>query len=255
MNSDQASITFLLATCLLPCLWAAVSLWRSPYTPWQSLWYFANVLLTRLVWRAEVPRDFPVARGQGAIVVANHRSSVDPCFVQLAAGRVVHWMVAKEYFSIPFVGLFLRTTQAIPTRRAGQDTAATRAAIRYAAQGQVVGILPEGRINVTDQLLLPARPGAAMIALAARVPVIPCYIAGSPYRGSPWSPLWTSARVRLVFGSPIYLDRFTGREREPQLIQQLTLRFLTEIARLAGQPDFQPKLAGRKWLTDSQHDQ
>jgi 1-acyl-sn-glycerol-3-phosphate acyltransferase len=155
--------------------------------------------------------------------------------------------VAAEYFAIPLVGLFLRTTQAIPTRRSGRDTAATRTAIRYAAQGELVGILPEGRINVTDQLMLSARPGAAMIALAAQVPVVPCYIEGSPYASSPWSPLWTPARVRLVFGDPIYVDEYVGREREPELLQQLTLRFMREIARLAGQYDFQPQLAGRSW--------
>lgn len=251
MSPDLASTIFLVVVALLPCVWALVALWQSVYTPWQSLWFFGNVLLARILWRAEVPNRLPIPPNQGAVIVANHRSSVDPFFVQLAARRVVHWMVAKEYFQIPFIGLFLRTTQAIPTRRAGQDTAATRAAIRYAARGDVVGLMPEGRINVTDQLLLPARPGAAMIALTAQVPIIPCYIHGSPYRGSPWSPLCTAARVRVVFGKPIDVRELSRVERDDQVVQQLTIRFMTEIARLAGDATFQPRLAGRRWLPAS----
>ena len=249
MNPDQASCAFLLVASLIPCVWTIVALRQSPYTPWQSFWYFINVLVARLLWRAHVPRHLPVARDQGAIIVANHRSSIDPWFIQLAAGRVVHWMVAKEYFDIPLVGLLLRITQAIPTRRAGQDTAATRAAIRYASEGHLVGILPEGRINVTGQLLLPGRPGAAMIALAARVPVIPCYIEGSPYRGTAWSPFVTPAHVRVVVGPRIDLEKKSNRrQRDPQVAGKLTLRLMKEIARLAGREDFEPQLAGRRWL-------
>lgn len=240
----------------MPLVWAVGAVWRSPYTPWQSLWYFANVLLARVLWRAQVPHTLPIPQYQGAVVVANHRSSVDPFFVQLAARRVVHWMVAKEYFRLPFIGLFLRTTQAIPTSRSGHDIGATRAAIRFAATGGVVGILPEGRINVTDQFLLPARPGAALIALSARVPVIPCYIEGAPYKRQPWGPLLMPARVRVVFGAPLDLSEYFGREHDADVLHQLTLRLMEEIARLAGRKDFRPRLAGRRWkATDAEFEQ
>ena len=248
MNPDQASFAFLLVASLVPCLWAVYALWKSPYTPWQSIWYLVNVLVVRLLWRGHVPRSLPVPVGQGAVIVANHRSSIDPWFIQLAAGRVVHWMVAKEYFDIPLVGFLLRITQAIPTRRGGQDTAATRAAMRYASEGELVGILPEGRINVTDQLLLPGRPGAAMIALATGVPVIPCHIEGSPYRGTAWSPFLTPAHVHVAIGPPIDLEEFQGRPRDPQVAGELTLHLMNEIARLAGREDFEPRLAGRRWM-------
>ena len=233
---------------LIPCAWVLAALKRSPYTPWQSLWYFVNVVWTRVLWRVEVPGQLPVPAGQGAVIVANHRSSVDPCFIQLAAGRVVHWMIAREYFEIPLVGLFLRTTQAIPTRRTGHDTAATRAAIRYASRGDLVGMMPEGRLNVTDHLLLPARPGAAMVALTARVPIVPCFIDGAPGGGSPWTPLWRPARVRVVFGSPMDLTAYHDRGHEPGVLGELTLQLMKEIARLAGNESFQPRLAGRRWL-------
>jgi 1-acyl-sn-glycerol-3-phosphate acyltransferase len=127
------------------------------------------------------------------------------------------------------------------------DTAATKAAIRIAANGGLVGMLPEGRINMSEEFMLPIRPGAALVALKARVPIVPCYVEGSPYNGTPWSPLLMTARVRLVFGAPIDLSEYDDRQDADGLVEQVMLRVAREIARLAGRDDFEPQLAGRRW--------
>ena len=106
-------------------------------------------------------------------------------------------------------------------------------------------MFPEGRINTTDGILLPGRPGAALIALKARVPVIPCYIDGSPYDGTPYGALLMPANVRLRIGRPIDLSPYYDRGGDREVQEDLTRRFLKEIARLAGNPDFEPRLAGR----------
>ena len=73
----------------------------------------------------------------------------------------------REYVMSPAFAWVLRTIEVIPVNRGGIDTAATKQAIRYASQGDLVGMFPEGRINEGGQFLLPGRPGAAMIALKA----------------------------------------------------------------------------------------
>jgi 1-acyl-sn-glycerol-3-phosphate acyltransferase len=211
----------------------------------QSFWYGVNCLMSRILWRATVNGVLPVPPGQGAIVVCNHRSPVDPCFIEIATHRAVHWMVAKEYCTQPALAWFMRMAEVIPTRRGGVDTQATKMAIRYAQNGEMVGIFLEGRINTTGQLLLPGRPGAAMIALKARVKVVPCYIQGAPYDGTTLGCMLMPAKVTVRFGQPIDLSEFYGREDDRQVLEQLTKRFLTAIATLAGQPDFAPSLTGR----------
>jgi 1-acyl-sn-glycerol-3-phosphate acyltransferase len=220
---------------------------RSNYTFIQAILYLVNHVYTRVMWRARVSGRLPVAPGRGAVIVANHRSPVDPLFIQIATDRVVHWMVAKEYVEHGIVGWGLRQLQVIPVTRAGIDTAATRAAIRLAREGELIGMLPEGRINNTDKLLLPGRPGAALVALYARVPVIPCYIEGAPYDGTTLGCLRMRARVRVKIGQPMDISEFYGREREQGVAEELTRRFLRAIAQLAGVDDFEPELAGRRW--------
>jgi 1-acyl-sn-glycerol-3-phosphate acyltransferase len=220
-------------------------------TPAQRFFLGLNYAMCRILWRAEANGPLPVSPGQGAVIVSNHRAPVDPSFFYLATDRIVHWMVAKEYCAMPVVGRFLRLCEVIPVGRGGIDTAATKMAIRYAAQGGLVGMFPEGRINATDRVLLPGRPGAAMIALKAGVPLIPAYVSGSPYNGRIWASLVTPAKVRLTLGQPIDVSPYRGRENDRKALEELTRRLLVEIARLAGQPDFQPQLAGRFYKPDA----
>ncbi len=225
--------------------WAAVRFRRSPFTPVQTVVYALMYLIVRVLWRARIVGRLAVPPGQGAVVVCNHLGPLDSFSIALSADRLVHWMVAREYCEHPAFGWFLRICGVIPVGRAGIDTAATKQAIRYAREGELVGLFPEGRINTTDELLASGRPGAAMIALKARVPVVPCYITGSPYDGTVWRALFMPAKIRLKVGRPMDLSEFHGRDNEREVLEDLTKRFLVEIAGLAGCPDFQPKLAGR----------
>ncbi len=137
---------------------------RTNYTLAQfPLFYPFNFVMARILWRAEVTGTLDIPPGQGAVIVCNHIGPIDPSFIALATDRIVHWMVAKEYCVHPAMSWFFNTMQAIPVNRRGVDTAATKLAIRYAAQGDLVGLFPEGRINDTGAVLLPGRPGAALI--------------------------------------------------------------------------------------------
>jgi 1-acyl-sn-glycerol-3-phosphate acyltransferase len=128
--------------------------------------------------------------------------------------------------------------------------AAIRAAIRLVQRGELVGILPEGRINTTAQMLLPGRSGAAMIALKARAPIVPCYLHGAPYDGTTLGCLFTPATVRLEIGAPIDVSPYLDGSDPRHALKELTRHVLQEIARLGGQPDFEPQVSGRFSISD-----
>ncbi|HEX5444555.1 MAG TPA: lysophospholipid acyltransferase family protein [Pirellulales bacterium] len=251
MFSDQT--THRLAIAVLAVMALALAVWtvrgyrRTRFTPAQFPIYMYNYFMTRVMWRARIQGAVPLPPQQGAVIVCNHRSPIDPGFVALACDRPVHWMVAREYVHHPLVGWGLRILQVIPVGRAGIDTAATKLAMRYAQRGDLVGMFPEGRINSTERFMLPGRPGAAMVALKARVPVIPCYIEGSPFDGTVFSFFFMLAKTRLVIGQPIDISEYYERVGDRRVLECLTRRFMREIARLAGRDDFEPELAGKRW--------
>ncbi len=242
-----------LVAIFLIAAWRAVVLYRrTRYTVSQVPLYLLNYFLNRVVWRTTVSGPLPIPIDQGAIIASNHRVGIDPLFIAMTTPRPVHWMVAREYCELWTVGWGFRILQAIPTNRAGIDTAATRMAIRLAQQGELVGILPEGRINKSEDLLLPGRPGAALIALKARAAIVPCYISGARMRESPFSSFFMRARVHVEVGPPMDLSPWYDRVDDRQAHEEITRLVLKEIARLAGRVDFEPQLAGRRWKPGSE---
>jgi len=247
MPYHALAIVFLSILVLTPAVAAVIALKYSPFTPPQSLLFFFAVLLTRILWRAQLPDRLPVPSGQGAILICNHRSSVDPFFIQVCSWRPIHWMVAKEYCEHPALRWFLKICEVIPVNRRGIDTAATRTAIRLAATGGFVGMLPEGRINMSDHFMNPVRPGAVLVAIKARVPIVPVYIQGSPFDGTVWGALRMAARVKVHVGEPIDLSAYYESEKEEGVVSSLILYVVHQIAVLAGRAEFRPRLAGRQW--------
>jgi len=202
----------------------------------------------------------------GAVLIANHRCSVDPFFVQLVGGRRVHWMVAGEYFRNFLFGPLLRTFQAIPTNRGGVDTASTKRAIALAKSGRFVGMFPEGRINRSGCPLLSIRPGAAIVALRAKVPLVPIWIEGAPAGWEVYSALFLPAKVRIIVGVP---ERFELSENDPTLSElesgDATIetrdrspsrndaigwisRVMSKSLTMGGHSADEVGIAGRKWL-------
>jgi len=248
MTLETTAMFVLLCVTAVPLVWTLFCLFRKPYTPVQWTLYFVNLLLVRVLWRAELPKRLPIPEDQGAVIICNHRSSIDPCFFQvIARRRLIHWMVAQMYGQHTLIGRLLKLTQIIPVERHGIDLSPTKAAIRLAAEGQLVGILPEGRLNTTDQFMLKVRPGAVLVALKSQVPILPCYIQGSPYHDTLWRPLFMPACVQLRVGRLIDLSEYHGREKTRDVVAGLTLYCVKEIAKLAGRDDYKPQLAGRHW--------
>lgn len=245
--------TSILAACVLSVAALALAAWgwfswhRTKYKLSQCPLYLYCQIMTRVVWRTQVSGPLPIADDQGAIIVSNHRGSLDPACIALTCRRPVHWMVAKEYCNSLAFGWFFHNLGSIPVNRGGIDTASTRTAIRLAQSGELVGMFPEGRINETGCFLLPGRPGAALVALRAKVPVVPCWMEGMPYDGTVYSSVLMTGKVKVKVGKAIDLSSYYGRENEKGVQEELTLRFLKEIATLGGRPDYEPQLAGRRW--------
>jgi 1-acyl-sn-glycerol-3-phosphate acyltransferase len=162
-------------------------------------------------------------------------------------------MVAREYYQMPGITFVFRTLRSIPVNRGGIDTAATKQAIRLCQQGGLVGLFPEARVNMTKDLLLPGRSGAALIALKAQVKVIPCWVSGAPYDGTALGSFFMPAKARVRVGQPLDLSEYFGRAGDKRVLEELTKRFLREIAFLGGVRNYEPRTAGRKWATDDEN--
>lgn len=117
---------------------------------------------------ARLPVSGPV------LIVANHNNSlVDPGLVAAMAGRHVRFMAKSPLFTHPLVGWLIKGVGSVPVYRQQDDPTkiaqnldSFRDVHKVLAEGDVVGIFPEG-ISHSLSRLAPLKTGAARIALGA----------------------------------------------------------------------------------------
>jgi len=143
----------------------------------------------------------------GFVLAANHTSNFDPwpLGIPLLPHRQLRFMAKSELFN-PVLAPLLRAGGAFKVRRGEGDLDALRTAAELAREGEIVVMFPEGtRQNKGLRKKHSARPhtGAARIALAAGVPLVPAAISGTD-RLSRLGPL------AVTYGEPIDLSDLAG---------------------------------------------
>lgn len=138
-----------------------------------------NRLYSRNYHRVRQLSACPLPRTGPAILIANHISAADPFLIQGTSHRVIHWMMAKEYFDLPIVQTLCRKLAFIPVNRAQRDSSSLKSALRILAEGGVLGLFPEGRIS-PSRALLPFQPGLSLLVNRGRAPVFPVAVERFP---------------------------------------------------------------------------
>jgi 1-acyl-sn-glycerol-3-phosphate acyltransferase len=153
---------------------------------------FRLLLRGRCAGRQHVPR-----RG-GLVVVANHGSHLDPPLLSHAVGRPVAFMAKAELFRVPLLGAIIRACGAYPVSRGAGDREAIRTAGARLQEGWAVGVFLDGSRQADGRVHQP-RPGAALLAARAGVPLLPVAILNSHRalgRGRRW-PRLVPVHVRI----------------------------------------------------------
>ena len=186
----------------------------------EFLMRFLSWVLVRSLYRLElhgIERNVP---DEGpALVVCNHVSYMDALILSASIPRPVRFVMYYRIFNIPVMRWIFRTGKAIPIAGVRENRALMEQAFdaidAALAEGEIVGIFPEGRLT-TDGEIAAFKSGVervlARAAAAGRpVPVVPMALRGM------WSSMWSHRDDRM------------GRMRAPR-------RFRAHVGVVAGEP-------------------
>ncbi|HTV49449.1 MAG TPA: MFS transporter [Phycisphaerae bacterium] len=175
--------------------------------------------------------------GSGPVIVAaNHTSTLDPLALGIASPRRrIRFMMAREYYDIPFLRRFFGWVGCIPVNRTGSDAPALRAATEALKAGDVVGVFPEGGISTNKNVsenrsLRPGKPGIAFLALLSGATVVPVYISGMRPHVSVRGDYLGRSKISLYYGSPMRFENLKGSHKNRELLQQVTDQIMAAIA-------------------------
>ncbi len=157
-------------------------------------------LPVKLLFRLHADGREHVPRDGGAVLAANHVSNFDPwpLGLPLFPRRYLRFMAKSELYWWP-LKYVLKLGGAFPVRRGQRDEEAIATAVRLCREGELVVMFPEGtRRKKGLRKKWEARPhtGAARIAIAAGVPLIPAAIKGT-------DSLVRLGPLRVAYGAPV----------------------------------------------------
>jgi 1-acyl-sn-glycerol-3-phosphate acyltransferase len=113
------------------------------------------------------------------IIAANHHNYLDGVVLGLVVPEPIAFVVMPRVYRATFLHRpFHDRIGSIPINLEKPDVGALRRVLAALERGAIVGIFPEGPTSVRGRLER-GLPGVAMLALRARVPVVPAAIRGT----------------------------------------------------------------------------
>ena len=152
------------------------------------------------------------------IVIANHQSWMDPLIVAKPCKQYeIRFVGKKELNKGKIVTNVLSKLHMITVDRHNTDLAAMRQCTKVLKEGKVLGIFPEGTRH-HDVLMETVETGSAVLALRARVPLLPVYVRYKP----------RFLRMNHVYvGKPMDITDLCAQGFDAQTVEQLTQRIRT----------------------------
>jgi 1-acyl-sn-glycerol-3-phosphate acyltransferase len=185
---------------------------------------------TSILCRIDAPDLHKVPLRGPLIVYANHSGQIEVAvfFGRLQPRRITGWAKVESWDNAFFRWLF-NLWELIPVRRGEGDTSALRKAVAALEEGYIFGIAPEGTRNVTGRLKR-AHPGAVMLALHAKVPLLPiAHWGGEDFRKNLARLKRTDFHIRV--GEPFCLD-VEGVRMTKEIRQQIVDEMMYRLADL-----------------------
>ena len=141
---------------------------------------------------------------EGACVfICNHYAMLDPVYTAALTWEGVHFVAKKDLMKNPFMRFFIKYAKVIPVARDGSDARGLLDCFKCLKNGEKICIFPEGTRNKTEEEMLPFHPGAAVMAIKCKAPIVPLVIYNKPkfFRCT-----------HVLLGEPMEFPEYYGRK-------------------------------------------
>lgn len=149
----------------------------------RLLIFYAKVFKKHHVYRDDALRGLTAP----FVVLGNHSSFYDFVYINHALfPHFIHFVVARKYFEMPFLGGLLRYAGAIPKSLSQADAGTVRKIFSLAKEGRNIGIFPEGQIPFHG-ITFPLEGGTAKLIKKLGLPVVTVMTGGGYFIDPPWT--------------------------------------------------------------------
>jgi 1-acyl-sn-glycerol-3-phosphate acyltransferase len=207
-------------------------------------WFMKNLIagpILRTAFRPWVTGEENIPRSGGVILASNHLSFIDSVFLPLVIERRVTFLAKSDYYTARgikgwAIKNFLKAAGMLPIDRSGgkASEASLRTGLGVLAQGEVLGIYPEGTRS-PDGKLYRGRTGVARMVLEGNVPVIPVAMVDTEKVMPIGKRIPKVRRIGVIIGEPLDFSRFEGMEGDRFILRSITDEIMYELSHLGNQ--------------------
>jgi 1-acyl-sn-glycerol-3-phosphate acyltransferase len=207
-------------------------------------WIMKNLIagpLLRTVFRPWVVGAENIPETGGVILASNHLSFIDSVFLPLVIKRRITFLAKSDYFTGRgpvnwLVKNFLLGTGMLPIDRSGgkASEASLNTGLRVVAEGNMLGIYPEGTRS-PDGKMYRGRTGVARMILEGHIPVVPIAMIDTDKVMPIGAKLPKVRRIGVIVGEPLDFSRFAGLEGDRFVLRSITDEIMYELNRISGQ--------------------
>jgi 1-acyl-sn-glycerol-3-phosphate acyltransferase len=214
--------------------------------------YAVVIQTARLAWKIQglkftVSGVEHLPASGGAVIAINHTSYFDFTFAGLPAykqglGRKVRFMAKQEVFDNKIAGPLMRSLRHIPVDRSSGGDSFDKACEALKA-GELVGVYPEATISRSFEIK-DFKSGAARMAIAADVPIVPHIVWGAQR-------IWTKDHPRKMWRPKVPISVAVGEPILPTLpAPELTALLHSRMQHLLErvQDEYGPHPPGEFWV-------
>jgi 1-acyl-sn-glycerol-3-phosphate acyltransferase len=201
-----------------------------------SIWLARNVWASSALRLAgvEVRVHGRAALPEGpAIYASNHESALDVWALLRAIPRNLRFVAKQELFRIPIFGWYLKLARfvAVDRRDRAQAVLALHRAADIVRSGTSLIVFPEGTRS-SDGRIQPFKKGPFVLAMEARVPVVPIAIAGACERTPKGRIEVHPGMIDVALGDPVHPGDFSDKDA---LLREVRLRIIELHRSMGGQ--------------------
>ncbi|MCG8047990.1 MAG: 1-acyl-sn-glycerol-3-phosphate acyltransferase [Candidatus Thiodiazotropha endolucinida] len=162
----------------------------------------------------------------GAIVVSNHISGLDPLLMLASSHRPLRFLIAREQYERFGLQWLFRAVGCIPVDRENSPEKAMRQAIKALRDGEIVALFPHGKIHLDSDPPRKIKAGAARLAALTGLPLVPLRITGVSGQGGVMMPVFMRGHAQI---HPLPVIEATGQS--PDSLNQAIQCALDQIPR------------------------
>lgn len=180
-------------------------------------------LICHILYRFDITGLDNIPKKGPYLLCSNHIHAFDSVVYGIHIKRMMYVMAKEELFNSKFKNWFMSKMGCFPVTRGAASEEAINKSIDFLNNGFLVFIFPEGTRNGLEKGIKPKK-GAALIALKAKVPVIPMSISGT---FKPFS------KVTFKVGKPLNFSEFYSDKINPRSLITVTNQIMDNIKNLS----------------------